>query len=632
MSRHYPRPGLDLSDIRRRFFAAGELPDQLLPNEIAQSWRRCLSSGLNAGSQPDWSACPVGDLSQARDQHLLLRQHARPELEALHEQARSTGCIVILTDPEGLILDAVGHTDFLDRAARVALRPGVRWQEISTGTNAIGTAIHERRAIEVRGAEHYFDRHRILSCAATPLLDPFGQLAGVLDLSGDARTQHLHALGLVQMAARQIEHRAFAERFPDDVVIRLHRDAALLGTPAEAILVFRDGRLHAANRQAQQAFGFEWSNLGRTRFDELFAEPVARVHQRGELHDWSGERFIASLDGQRERKPRSATGPVHEPLRTRQARPLCDSEIRLPEQQRQLLRAARLLDAGLGVMIRGETGTGKEVFARALHRHCARHDAPWVAVNCAALPEALIEAELFGYTEGAFTGARRQGNPGLLRQADGGVLFLDEIGDMPLSLQARLLRVLQERAVQPLGGGKPVPVDFVLICATHRDLEAAVERTEFRADLFYRINQHEVHLPRVADYPDRHALIAQLWAGLGNPLDDLPSDLHGALAAYHWPGNLRQLVSVLRGLAVLCAHGEVPGIDDLPRYCRPGSTNESQVQGAATASGSIRDRTEQLIADTLARHQGNMSAAARDLGVSRSTLYRRLHAAERLPD
>lgn len=626
MSRHNPSLGLDLSDIRRRFFAAGELPAQSLRSEIAQSWRRCLSSGLNAESQPDWSACPLGELSQARDQHLLLRQHARPELEALHEQARSTGCIVILTDPEGLILDAVGHTEFLDRAARVALRPGVRWQEVSTGTNAIGTAIHERRAIEVRGAEHYFDRHRILSCAATPLLDPFGQLAGVLDLSGDARTHHLHALGLVQMAARQIEHRAFAERFPDDVVIRLHRDPALLGTPAEAILVFRDGRLHAANRQAQQAFGFNWSTLGRTRFDELFAEPVARVHQRGELHDWAGERFIASLDGSRDRKARSMANSAQEP-RTRQTKPIRDSEIRLPEQQRQLLRAARLLDAGLGVMIRGETGTGKEVFARALHRHSARHDAPWVAVNCAALPEALIEAELFGYTEGAFTGARRQGNPGLLRQADGGVLFLDEIGDMPLTLQARLLRVLQERAVQPLGGGKPVPVDFVLVCATHRDLDAAVERGEFRADLFYRINQHEVHLPRVADYPDRQALIAQLWSGLGNPPEDLSADLHSALAAYHWPGNLRQLVSVLRGLAVLCAHGEVPGIDDLPRYCR-GPSAADKPHAISMPAGSIRHSTEQLIQDTLARHDGNMSAAARALGVSRSTLYRRLQAGD----
>ncbi|MBK9493060.1 MAG: sigma-54-dependent Fis family transcriptional regulator [Xanthomonadales bacterium] len=628
MSRHNPSLGLDLSDIRRRFFAAGELPAQSLRSEIAQSWRRCLSSGLNAESQPDWSACPLGELSHARDQHLLLRQHARPELEALHEQARSTGCIVILTDPEGLILDAVGHTEFLDRAARVALRPGVRWQEVSTGTNAIGTAIHERRAIEVRGAEHYFDRHRILSCAATPLLDPFGQLAGVLDLSGDARTHHLHALGLVQMAARQIEHRAFAERFPDDVVIRLHRDPALLGTPAEAILVFRDGRLHAANRQAQQAFGFEWSNLGRTRFDELFAEPVARVHQRGELHDWSGERFIATLDGGRERKARTVVSQALEAQRTKSSAAVRDSEIRLPEQHRQLLRAARLLDAGLGVMIRGETGTGKEVFARALHRHCARHDAAWVAVNCAALPEALIEAELFGYTEGAFTGARRQGNPGLLRQADGGVLFLDEIGDMPLSLQARLLRVLQERAVQPLGGGKPVPVDFVLICATHRDLEDAVERGEFRADLFYRINQHEVHLPRVADYPDRHALVAQLWSGLGYSADDLPADLHTSLAAYHWPGNLRQLVSVLRGLAVLCAHGEVPNLDDLPRYCRSPAQPAHADHGAAVRSSSIRGSTEQLINDTLARHHGNMSAAARALGVSRSTLYRRLQSAD----
>ncbi|MGN6151881.1 MAG: sigma-54-dependent Fis family transcriptional regulator, partial [Lysobacteraceae bacterium] len=292
-----------------------------------------------------------------------------------------------------------------------------------------------------------------------------------------------------------------------------------------------------------------------------------------------------------------------------------------------LERARRVLDAGLPVLVQGETGSGKEVFARALHARSARAGKPFVAVNCAALPEGLIEAELFGYEEGAFTGARRQGSPGLLRQAQGGVLFLDEIGDMPLALQPRLLRVLQERELSPLGGGKPVKLDFDLICATHCDLDAAMEAGRFRADLFYRIAHHRVRLVPLRESADRGDIVDALWRRVANGRR-LSAEARAALAAHRWPGNLRQLDACLRTLVALSDPGECVGMDALPVEL------QAQVAHgvAAPRPGGIAHLElleETAMRDALAACGGNVARAARLLGVNRSTLYRRVGRPQR---
>ena len=306
---------------------------------------------------------------------------------------------------------------------------------------------------------------------------------------------------------------------------------------------------------------------------------------------------------------------------------------------RALAQARRVLDADIPVLVQGETGSGKEVFARALHQRSARAGMPFVAVNCAALPEGLIEAELFGYEDGAFTGARKSGSPGLLRQADRGVLFLDEIGDMPLALQPRLLRVLQDRELLPLGGGKPVRLDFALVCATHRDLGAAVAEGRFRADLYYRISHHCVHLPSLREHGDVAALVDGLWARVAGGRRLAPDTRH-ALAGYAWPGNLRQLVSCLRTLVALSEPGEVVDAALLPGYLRMpaaevGGNDAIAVADAmamdarANADTDLATMTTALMRATVDACGGNMAQAARRLGISRSTLYRKLGGPDR---
>jgi transcriptional regulator with PAS, ATPase and Fis domain len=348
---------------------------------------------------------------------------------------------------------------------------------------------------------------------------------------------------------------------------------------------------------------------------------LARLHQGGvgSLQTAKGEFFYKTL-----RAPQRSIN-VSSPPRTtaKPAKAQPDLEA-LAGSNTRYARALRMARQGLAnelpVLLLGETGTGKEVIARALHMAGARCDKPFVAVNCAAIPEGLIESELFGYREGAFTGSRRGGMVGRLQQAHGGTLFLDEIGDMPLALQARLLRVLQDRKVAPLGAGEEQDIDVALICATHRDLKRLVEEKHFREDLFYRVNGISVMLPALREREDFSALVTRMLTTLGAPTVVLHDDLDRLLGGYHWPGNIRQLEMVLRTALAMREPGDtVLTLDHLPDSMLDELTASERPQ-----SGSIRENELELIRQSLDTHQGNVSAAADALGISRATLYRKL--------
>ena len=619
MARTQPHPKSahgDVAQARRTFFDFGGAPVGQVPNAILQSWRRCRSLGLAADRRPPIEPVDALRLRDMRERHEQLWRLARAEVEMLASDAASTGSIVILTDADGWILDAEGSAGFLDKAGRVALMPGACWHESQVGTNAIGTAIAEGRAVEVRGGEHYAAAHRILNCSASPIFDPYGQVVGVMDISGDASVAQVHALGLAQLAVANIEHRYFDDGLPDCELLRVHRNRALLGSAREGLLAFRNGRLVAANRAGLDLFGLDRGELGRTSYESLFADALSKLRDDGVLLDRHGRALFGHVDAptraRRARQPAAITVSAASDA---------DAPIFDAAQDAELARAQRVLDAGIPVLVQGETGCGKDVFARELHRRSARAGKPFVAVNCAALPEGLIEAELFGYESGAFTGARKQGSPGLLRQADGGVLFLDEIGDMPLALQPRLLRVLQERELSPLGGGKPVKLDFALVCATHRQLEDAIGEGRFRADLYYRISHHMVRLPALRERENRGALVETLWRRIGGDRR-LSTEALDALAGYDWPGNTRQLVACLRTLAALSDAGSTLGVDALPAYLQqPRVRPVASLAAQDVPLGTLEETAMRAAVEACG---GNIARAARKLGISRSTLYRRL--------
>lgn len=631
-----------LRRARQVLIESGELPTGSIGSLLERSWLRSLAAGLSPfGRQPDAPHLSVPELQHAAGQQHELIAHARPVMEYLFSQVRSAGNIVILADQRGLLLNALGEGDFLSRAERVTLKPGASWDEQHRGTNAIGTALKENSAVEIHGAEHYLERNNFLTCAAVPILDPDCHLLGVLDISGDQRQHHPHTLGLVRTATQMIENRLFASRHQRRVCLHLHPQAEGIGTVLEGLLALSDeGWIVAANRAARQLLGMPAGDLGARPISRLLDCDHATLIDWGRRHprqprpltSHHGERlFVTVAAGSAPLSGRPAT------LATPGSAAPNDALTALNTGDRTLAvaidRGRRVLGKAISILVHGESGVGKELFACALHASGPRRQGPFVAVNCAALPENLIEAELFGYAPGAFSGASRDGKPGRLREAHGGTLFLDEIGDMPVSLQSRLLRVLQERQVSPLGGGKAQAVDFALICATNRRLKDEVEKGHFRADLYYRINGLTLALPALRERDDFATLTRRLLDEISpEPSLTLAPGVARALAAYRWPGNLRQLANALRTAAALldpdqeCIEWTHLPDDLVEDLLPPDSAGESVCQ-SALPTDNLRVLSRSAIDRAIASSEGNVSAAARRLGISRNTLYRKLKSA-----
>jgi len=644
---------VDLGLARRWLLEGGEVPSGLVDESLSRSWERSRHAGLSPVDGPsEPPLCADGELRQALStEHDFLAQ-ARPVMDFVFGQMRDSGSLVVLSDARGLLLHSLGDADFLSRAELVSLRPGALWHEVDRGTNAIGTALAERRATVIHGAEHYLERNGFLTCSAAPVFGPAGQLRGVLDISGDHRSRHPHTFALVRSAARMIEDRLFHARHTHERIVRLHTLVEGLGGVGEGLLALsEDGWVVGANTLAQQWLQLESAGIGACTLEQLTGArlalwPPGKVMRlaradRPSLYARLDVRHAASASGlgTHTSTPTAASAPATPPpAPATHASPELD-----PRVQEALSRARRVQLQGIAVLVQGESGSGKEVLARSLHDEGPRAHRPFVAVNCAALPEGLIEAELFGYVGGAFTGARREGSPGRIRDADGGTLFLDEIGDMPLSLQARLLRVLQDRAVVPVGGSKPVPVDFQLVSATHHQLKDAIAAGQFREDLYWRLNGLTVTLPPLRERQDFHAVVYQMLTRIAHDMGlpqapELHPGLRQALAAHRWPGNLRQLHGVLRTACALLeadAHSldwrHLPEdvAEALHEPARPATKASAEAHDAIDTDpripeANLRRLSGQAIRQVVADTGGNMSEAARRLGISRNTLYRRL--------
>ncbi|BEU98455.1 sigma-54-dependent Fis family transcriptional regulator [Acidovorax sp. DW039] len=675
-------PTVALRQARQHLIESGQCPSGLVDERLARSWARSMAAGL----APTGRAQPVehpssGTLRQVLASNPELLAHSRPVMEYLFEQVRHSQSVVVLADRHGMLMHTLGDPQFVSKAERVALTRGASWHEAHRGTNAIGTALAEGMAIEVHGGEHFLERNSFLTCAASPILSATGELLGILDISGDCRAGHAHTLGLVSTAARMIENRLLVATCKRHIRLHLHRDPEGIGSVAEGVLaVSPDGWIVGANRAALAQLGLRSADVGATplaqvldaRLDDLLSHHRRRPQQPLPLRERGGSLLFALVQVDAALWPgTSPAGPAR-----LQAQPVADATPSLADALARLDtgdarwraaadKARRVAGKPIAVLIQGESGVGKEVFARALHASGPRHAGPFVAINCAAIPENLIEAELFGYVPGAFTGARKQGSPGRLREAHGGTLFLDEIGDMPLALQTRLLRVLQERSVTPVGGSQAVPVDFALVSATHCQLMQAAEQGRFRQDLYYRLNGLTVHLPALRERSDflplTERLLADLAAEQALPQPaQLAPELIAPLAAYAWPGNLRQYASALRTACALLAEGEdtitwshLP--DDLQhalqalQAAQVGSAMPPEVdmgaeradaptrRAAAAVSGSVagagamvplnlQQLSRAAIDQAVQAAGGNLSQAARTLGISRQTLYRKLAA------
>ncbi len=611
---------------REKLHLEGEVPDGVLRAEIDASWRRSLSHGVHFNAKHELALESSASLDVLLASNRLLIDAALPAIDYLAERQGKEG-LVILANSDATILAVEGRADRLKGSGLQDITLGACWSEAARGTNALGTALVEARPTMIDCGEHYLDRLTDFSCTSVPIHCPQGDILGVLDLTREGPLGRVHdSTALLAMAVSQIESRVFNASYPDEIVLAFHSRRQYLESPWQGLLaVSLGGQILAVSAQACQLLHAERSALVGRRCEEFLGvdglQLLSRLHQGGvgSLQTAKGEFFYKTL-----RAPQrsiNVSSPPRSPAKTAKAQPdlefLAGSNVRYA---RALRMARQGLANELPVLLLGETGTGKEVIARALHMAGTRCDKPFVAVNCAAIPEGLIESELFGYREGAFTGSRRGGMVGRLQQAHGGTLFLDEIGDMPLALQARLLRVLQDRKVAPLGAGEEQDIDIALICATHRDLKRLVEEKHFREDLFYRVNGISVMLPALREREDFSALVMRLLAKLGAPTMVLHDDLNRLLGGYHWPGNIRQLEMVLRTALAM----REPGDTALTLDHLPDSMLDELSASERPQAGSIRENELELIRQSLDTHQGNVSAAADALGISRATLYRKL--------
>jgi transcriptional regulator of acetoin/glycerol metabolism len=624
---------------RNEFLANGHVREGAITEAIERSWRRCLASGIDTQSPSNIEVVTAQELARKREQNHQLLALARPEMETLSEQIAHTRNVVILTDDEGLILHSMGSQQLFGEQQRLALSAGTSWNESQRGTNAIGTAIFEQSALTVQGAEHFMSYHHSLNCSAVPIFGAENQLIATLDVSNDYNVSQQHTLALVKMSAQMIENRLFLASYQSDVVLHFHARPEFIGTLWEGVAMFTDhGELVATNRSGQFQLGLNTQhphvNTAQLNFNQLFDMSIENLlRQIGStdklvipLRLNNGARIYVQVELLHKKPQLSKPAPVSKRTSAANLDLLNSGDAKI---ERAIAQVKQVLSRDIPILIQGETGVGKELFARAIHEASAQHKGPWIAVNCAALPEGLIEAELFGYEEGAFTGAKRKGSPGKIEQANGGTLFLDEIGDMPLSLQARLLRVLQERTVTPLGSTKSIPVSFALVSATNLKLKEKVESGEFRSDLYYRLNGLSVSLPPLRQRSDLNALINIILQIEHADDVKIRPEVMDIFIQHPWPGNIRQLHNVLR-TALALADGtpisELHLTQDFIDEIESAGQTETRPEALPLNNQNLDDVTTNAIVKAMKQHSGNVSAVARQLNISRNTLYRKLKA------
>ncbi len=640
------------------------------PMLIETSWNRSRQFGLSERQAMECFTLSKTDLRLLSEQNRELMRHASPVMETLHDQIVDSESVVVLTDAQGTILRCIGDDSFSMHAAQAAIRPGVTWSERQKGTNAIGTALYEQLPVTVHGNQHFLQSNHFLTCSATPIFAPAGDLLGILDVSGDYRGFSKHTMGLVRMSAQMIENALFRRLHGGQLIVAFHARPEFIGTLMEGLIAFApDGKVLGANRSACSQL-----ELPRGSLDTHTAVSLLRRNP-SELHELAYQAISAPLQcalpsglrifavpttlGARTFSTGHVTGSLPEArtitadrehaARIAPNRPakLTAAVDELPQATldhlnsgdaqiaKAIERLRRVATTDVSVLLEAETGAGKEWFSLAIHRASERRTGPFIAVNCAAIPDGLIESELFGYEEGAFTGARRKGHQGKILQAHGGTLFLDEIGDMPPAMQARLLRVLQERVVTPLGSSASIPVDVRLICATHQRLRDLIQKKTFRDDLYYRLNGLTVRLPPLRDRSDVKEIVTRLLLTQGGPQWTLAPDVWQLMLRHPWPGNLRQLSNVLATAIAITAPATEIQRTHLPDDFLDDANGLSAATAAdsqpalpqiAVADGSLDHQATEAMQRALARHHGNVSAAARELGVSRNTVYRKLPA------
>jgi len=640
------------------FQETGHIDELVVRPEVARSWRRCKAIDIDpyAAISPPQSAGALNRRAsyETRDNFV---DEALPFLDFLTTAVRGSGFLLVITDHLGVVLRVFGDADVMSVAERNNYVPGVSRAESEVGTNSICVAIAEREAIQLTGAEHWNVRHHRWTCASAPVLSPSGELLGTITLSGESISSHPHTLGMVMSAAEAVGDQLKGKEAKDS---RLRLDSLLssLMTAISDAIVTIDGAgavTHINSAAAKLAAVSPHAAIGKS-VQRIFPGNPELIEVLNPAKEMSA--YEVTTDGRGGRGHLALTpyrlttaGKVDGAILVLRERKEFLNEVReisgfhavfrfddiigeSPALVGQIALAKIAAQQSSRVLITGETGTGKELFAQAIHNGSPRRNGPFVAVNCAAIPRELLESELFGYKGGAFTGSRKGGQVGKLELADGGTIFLDEVNQMPLDLQSKLLRVLQDSTVTRLGDERPIRVDVRVLTASNEDLYEKSRAGEFRQDLYFRLCVVELCLPPLRERPeDIPRLAATLLEKIAGRLDRAPRGLSGAaiehLAKHHWPGNIRELENVLEMASIICEGTQIEPLHLMYRSRSAIAANQQiEPRKSATMYMSqtppVRDVELEMIRAAMREMNGNVAEVSRKLGISRSTIYRRM--------
>ncbi|WP_418791599.1 sigma-54-dependent Fis family transcriptional regulator [Phosphitispora sp. TUW77] len=630
------------------FVNQGIVQKNWVRKEIEDSWRRSLAMAIDptVDMPPEVN---FGDLEQRREAKRELLEISLPIMHKLHLFLRGTGFDVSLSDQDGVLLEHLPDTK-IDWNFPLN---GCNVNEGIVGTNSLALAIRLKRPIQVLAAEHYLKAFHLLACSSAPIFGHFGEILGVLTISGNFEKFHSHTLGMAVAAVNAIEGHLKAN-------IANHYQTTIVNSISEGIIaVDEKARITKINAVAATLLQVDPETIMYSSINELLGvpNPLLRSLQFGDIvidEDFQTKNGKAKTNYTITCRPiRNQQGKilgmvaiikevgalkrkVHQMARARARYDFDDLIGRHPSYLMTVELAKRAAKSSSNILLLGESGTGKEVFAQAIHNVSSRSKDPFIAINCAAIPRELIGSEMFGYSDGAFTGAKRGGNPGKFELAQGGTLFLDEIGEMPIELQPHLLRVLQEKVVTRIGGTQVIPIDVRVIAATNKDLYKEVEKGSFRKDLYYRLNVLNITMIPLRDRTDDIQPLAEFFMKkINNGLNKEKKVLHPEtlkiLQIYQWPGNIRELENVIEK-ACHIATGEILTIDCLPKELLVSQTYEiinALSPGELSVDEVIvkeigKKLSKENIIQAVKHNQGNLTQTAKELGISRPTLYSKL--------
>jgi len=632
-----------------RFVQNEVIEIQRVRPEVANSWQRCRNYKVNPYGADDYVVNQL-ELRERLHQYHHLVKIARSAMENLYCFVRGSGFEIVLSDPHAYLLEVIGDREILSMASKVQLCPGGNWHESAKGTNAIGTAIMEKQPVQILAWEHFCRPNHFLTCSAAPIFDPEGEMVGVLNISGDYRYANAHTLGMVVAAVNAIEKQLCLHKVTSKLYVSYKYSQTLLESISDGIVsVDNSGVIAEMNSSGGRIFGINHQAARGKHINAVMQQsaPIMSLLATGEgyqdreiLLEKQGKKIYSSatmlLDDSG-----STIGAVavlreaREPQKNRRAQQfslprysfedIIGESVAITKAKEWAKLAAQSAST---ILISGESGTGKELFAQSIHNAGSRRNAPFIAINCAAFPETLIESELFGYEEGAFTGAKKGGSPGKFESADHGTLFLDEIGDMPLNVQAKVLRVIQEKKVSRIGSIEEKPVDIRIIASTHKNLKDEVQRGNFREDLYYRLSVLVVQVPALRDRAGDVPLLAmhlmeKITEKMSKPKVCMGDDFIHKLCSHTWPGNVRELENVIERFVIgsgekqtLALQQVIPdAVDSLDSPIRENKSAEVIP---------LSEMEKRAITAALDIYDGNIQKVAAKLGVGRNTLYRKI--------